>query len=355
MKVNSNVTKIWYTFCPVVVASHIAMSKGWFQEELAKDGIRLSHVSTLPTEHWQSHFTHKYQPLIRDGGNIPPIWTRSEGVKTKVIGMNYIDHSRTILVAKDSSITSVSDLKGKKIALKRRLPNLIDFPRAMEKRDIILALQAHGLTQEDVQFVDIPIDIGSIATNKSNNEEDKAVTETAGWAIAPQANWELPHQPEIDALRRGEVDALTANSGRDFILEQAGAARIIYNLKSHPEWEYRVNINYPYVVTVNADFAEKYPELVVRWMKVMVKAGMWAKQNRDAVLSIMAEAIGRSEEILAKSLPNDFHMHLVPEVSEKGTKALDIMKKFMREHGFINNDFDVENWVDASFLERAKK
>lgn len=355
MQPSSKVREICYTFCPVVVTSHIAMAKGWFQEEFDRDGIKLSHISTLPLEHWQSHFSHKYQPLFRDGGNIPPIWTNAEGVKTKVVGMNFVDHSRSILVAKDSPITSVKDLKGKKIALKRRLRNLIDFPRVMEKRDIILALEAHGLSEDDIQFIDIPIDIGSIATDLKKNAEDQQISETAGWAIAPQADWKLPHQPEIEALGRGEVDALTANSGRDLILERAGAAKIIYDLKSYPDWRYLVNINYPYVVTVNADFADKYPELVVKWMRAMVKAGTWAKENRDEVLTIMADAIGRSEEVLNETLSEDFHMHLVPEITERGVEALNIMKDFMRKHGFINNDFSVEGWVDGSYLEEAKK
>jgi len=348
MGTSSKISEIWYTFCPVVCVSHIAQEMGWLEAEFAKDGIKLSHISTLPAKDGQSHFTHKHDRLIRDGGNIPPIWTRSEGVNTIVVGMVCADHGRAILVRKDSQITSIKELKGKRIALLRRLPDLIDFYRATAKRNIILSLKAHGLTEDDIQFVDIPIGTGSLATEKTPPQGD-------GWAIFSRTGWKLPQQPEMDALQSGEVDAMTADGSREVILEQTGVARSIYNLRNHPDWEYHVNINYPWVCTVSDDLAKNHPDLVTRWMKVLVKAGMWAKDNYAEVLKIFAKVTGRPEETLQKSYPLDFHKHLVPEVSERGIQALEVEKSFLKEHGFINNDFDVRSWVDGSFLEAAVK
>ena len=345
---SSRISDIWYTFCPVVCVSHITQDKGWLKEEFAKDGINIPHISTLPVKDWQSHFSHKHPRLFRDGGNIPPIWTRSEGVATKVIGMVWAEGGQVILVRKDSSIKSVKELKGKRVALPRRLPNLIDFRRAVAKRGIIMSLKAHGLTQDDVQFVDLPIDIPDIAT------ETQPLRRT-GWAISPETGWKIPQQPEVEALQNGEVDAIYSFHGREVILEQLGVARIIYNLDKHPDWKYRVNIGYPYICTVNTDFAAEHPDLVTRWMKVLVRAGIWAKENYAEVVRIMAEATNITEEAIQKSFPSDFHKHLVPEISERGIEALEIEKRFLREHGFINNDFDVRNWVDGSFLDAALK
>ena len=345
---SSKISDIWYTFCPVVCVSHIAQDKGWLKEEFAKDRIKLSHISTLPVKDWQSHFTHKHRQLFRDGGNIPPIWTRSEGVDTKVIGMVWAEGGQAILVRKNSLIKSVKELAGKRIALPRRLPNLIDFRRATAKRGIIMSLKAHGLTPDDVQFVDLPIDIPDIATETQPPER-------TGWAISPETGWQIPQQPEVEALQNGEVAAIYSFHGREVILEQLGVARIIYNLDKHPDWKYRVNIGYPYICTVNADFAREHPGLVTRWMKVLVRAGMWAKENYAEVVRIMAKATDVPEEVVQKSYSTDFHKHLVPEISERGIEALETEKRFLKEHGFINNDFDVRNWVDRSFLDTAFK
>ncbi|MFC2005030.1 ABC transporter substrate-binding protein [Chloroflexota bacterium] len=345
---SSKISDFWYTFCPVVCASHIAQNKGWLEEEFAEDGIKLSHISTLPVKDWQSHFSHKHPQLFRDGGNIPPIWTRSEGAATKVIGMVWANGGQAIMVRKDSLIKSVKDLKGKRVALPRRLSNLIDFRRAVAKRGIIMSLKAHGLTQDDIQFVDLPIDIPDIATEKQPPKR-------TGWAISPETREKIPQQLEVEALQNGEVDAISSYHGREVVLEQLGVSRIIYNVDKHSDWKYRVNIGYPYICTVNADFATQHPDLITRWMKVLVRAGIWAKENYAEVVRIMAKETNVTEEAVQKSYPSDFHKHLVPEISEEGIEALEIEKQFLREHGFINNDFDIRSWLDRSFLDAALK
>jgi ABC-type nitrate/sulfonate/bicarbonate transport system substrate-binding protein len=44
---------------------------------------------------------------------------------------------------------------------------------------------------------------------------------------------------------------------------------------------------------------------------------------------------------------------LVPNLSAKNLAALDIQKKFLVEHGYIDKDFEVRDWADPSFLEQA--
>ena len=343
--------ELFYSFCPVVLASHVALQRGFLEEEFAKDDVDIRHITTLPSRDWQSHFSHKYPHLIRDGGNVPPIWTRSEGADIRVIGMIWVRRAQVVLVKKDSAITSVKELKGKRLPLVRRLGSLIDFPRAITKRGIIMSLKAHGLGEDDVHFVDIPL-----STSIISNE--KAVTTTGGRKVPPpsirvdEPGKQLLKRPEVDALNRGEVDAIFAFGGAEVMLEQAGIGRVLYNLNDHPDWKYRVN-HYPYVCTVTGELARDYPELLVRWMRALIRAGIWAKDNSDEVVDIMARERMVPLEAFKRSYPEDFHQHLVPEITDMGIEALEIEKRFLREHGFINNDFDVRSWVDGSFLEQA--
>jgi len=80
---------------------------------------------------------------------------------------------------------------------------------------------------------------------------------------------------------------------------------------------------------------------------------MWAKKNPTEVRSIIAKATGLPEEGMGTTHPDDFHEHLVPEISERGIEAIEIEKRFLRDHGFINNDYDVRTWVDGRFLDAA--
>ncbi|MBW1911662.1 MAG: ABC transporter substrate-binding protein, partial [Deltaproteobacteria bacterium] len=63
---SSKISEIWWTACPVPSATNIAMALGWLEREFEKDGIRISHISSLPYEDRISHFTLKYPLLIRD-------------------------------------------------------------------------------------------------------------------------------------------------------------------------------------------------------------------------------------------------------------------------------------------------
>lgn len=340
------VSKMWYTFCPVTCVSHIALQKGFLQDEFAKDGIELTYINQLPIVQWRVHYTHRMPDLIRDGGNIPPIWTRSEGVDLNAIGMTWCDDAFSTLVAPDSPIKSVADLRGKRVALLRRLPSVIDYSRATVKRGIIMSLKAHGLTEKDVIFIDLPIDIPDTATSKEGKKGK-------GWELGAETGWEIPQQPAVEALQKGEVDAIFAFNGVDVMLEHLGLGKIIYNLNKNPNWKYRVNLNYPFVITVSGNLVREHPDLVFRWMKVLVRAGRWAKDNKLESELIMSKSINLPVELLRKMLPSGFHNNLVPEVSDRAIKALEIEKEFLKTHGFINNDFDIKSWVDDSFLNAA--
>lgn len=73
-----------YTLCPVLVASHIAVHQGWVDAELAKVGARARYLWSLPSEQWPSHFNHTLPNQFRDGGSIPAIHARSEGMQTRL-------------------------------------------------------------------------------------------------------------------------------------------------------------------------------------------------------------------------------------------------------------------------------
>jgi ABC-type nitrate/sulfonate/bicarbonate transport system substrate-binding protein len=345
--ISENAT-IWYTVCPVPSASHIAVEYGWLEREFEKTGIAISHISNLPKEESMAHFTHDHPRLFRDGGCIPPIWARSRGAMNKVIGMVWPNVGQAILVRRESSIKTVKDLKGKRLSLPDRSYGLIDFRRASIERGFIMALKAHGLEDDDVQFVDLPL------TNADMVIPERAqLTKNPGPEARPAKKGQLPQQSEVDALQQGDVDAILSSLGRAHVLEQAGAAKAIYDLRDHPDWRFRIHNVYPVTITVSTAFAEAHPDLVVRWMKVLVRAGNWAKDNAAEILRVVSGATGVPEKALEATSEAGFHQHLVPEITDVGLEGLALEKQFLLEHGFIENDFDVERWVDRSFLDAA--
>ncbi|MGB9177075.1 MAG: hypothetical protein WCB46_10105 [Methanoregula sp.] len=47
------------------------------------------------------------------------------------------------------------------------------------------------------------------------------------------------------------------------------------------------------------------------------------------------------------------HVDMVPSLSAQNLQCIEIGKDFMLSHGYIKNDFDVDEWAAPEFLEKA--
>ena len=111
------INEIWYTRCPVPTASGLALNQGWLAEEFAPDGISVSVLQDAPATLRRHHFDHQLESLFREGGNIPALATRSEGARTRLIGLPGSTNGSRSLCRKDSGIDSPDRLRGVRIAI----------------------------------------------------------------------------------------------------------------------------------------------------------------------------------------------------------------------------------------------
>lgn len=332
-----------YTICPVLVASHVAVEKGWLADELRKTGASLRYLRTLPQGDWLAHFTHRLPNFFRDGGNIPAIWTRSEGVDTKLVGLTFSGDGGKIVVRADSRALRTSDLKGKRIGLSRRLrEDRVDFWRATAHRGILLALAYAGLGEKDVEIVDLAPEGPDYAS------DEPADSPAEFWSA--QGHNPIHTRAEIDALLSGKVEAIYSNHGRAIALEAEGKVKTLFDLGSVPDWTSQV-ANSPYTITVSGELARRHPEIVVAYLRAAIKAGKWIeahpREAADIFTDVTSFACGRC--LLEEIRKHDF----VPNLSAKNLAAIGIETKFLKERGYIRYGFDVDGWVDASFLEAA--
>jgi len=95
----------------------------------------------------------------------------------------------------------------------------------------------------------------------------------------------------------------------------------------------------------------KHPELVVTWLKAMIKVGRWANEHKHAAASILdKQTYYRDVEDTYRGIKD---VDMVPNLSPKNLRAVEIGKDFMLSHGYIKNDFDVNKWAAPRFLEKA--
>ena len=221
------VSELWYTRCPVPTASSIAISQGWLDEEFAADGIAVASLRASADDAVrESHFSHTQADSFRQGGNIPPIWTRSRGSDVRLIGLSWAEQYQAIVALPGSGIRGPEDLRGRRLGLTRRLNDQIDFWHATSLRGYDSTLRHVGLSLDDVKLVDIPVTERYLATSGGEAH--------SGSLFGAWTNRRL-QSAEVLALIRGEVDAIYVAGGRGPDLEAFFGVTSVFDIQGQDD------------------------------------------------------------------------------------------------------------------------
>jgi ABC-type nitrate/sulfonate/bicarbonate transport system substrate-binding protein len=340
-----SVSALWYTRCPVPTASSLAISQGWLDDEFAADEI---HVASLreSTDRAvrESHFDHTQADSFRQGGNIPPIWTRSRGSDVRLIGLSWAEQYQAIVANRGSGILGPEQLKGKKLALARRVNDKIDFWHATALRGFDSTLRAAGLTLDDVELVDLPVDELYLPDHESSH---------SGSLFGAYTNRRL-QSAELLALIRGEVDAIYVAGGRGPDLEALLDVDVVFDIQGQDDEALKINNITPAALTVSGQLLDDRPDLVARYVAATLRAARWASEHPVQTRRIIAHEVGIAEDFVLPGYPREIHAHLEPTLDEDLVAAIESQQAFLLEHGYIDAGFDVRSWIDPSPLAAAK-
>jgi 2'-hydroxybiphenyl-2-sulfinate desulfinase len=324
-----------YTICPVGNASFIAANKDFFlKDSFTRQGIEPVRLQTLPRENWHVHYDYQDDALFREGGNIPPIWAKSNGAGVVLIGLAFLHQRSFILVRTDSPIDYVEQLRGKRLGVPTRPEFIIDFYKASIQRGFESSLAARGVNPAEVTFVELPAGEDAIASDGQHK---------SGLGLI-----------DAEALDAGKIDAIFSRAVRAQRLLATGKYKAIFEFTADPDVLSPVENIYPNVLTVSKKLADEAPEIVVEYVKQVLLAAEWARTNPAEVLELFARQFNGSAGEVNAALPPGFHRRLAPELSEEGLLALETQKRFLYDHGFIKKDFDISKWADSSFLSAAR-
>jgi ABC-type nitrate/sulfonate/bicarbonate transport system substrate-binding protein len=330
---------LWYTRCPVPTPLGIAAQFGWIEDEFKADGIGVKTLQdTLDPNIRESHFDHKLDNSFRQGGNIPAIWTRAAGRETRVIGLSWTDEAQQILTLPKNGIHGISGLKGKRLGILVNPKAQIDFWRATTLRAYLAALKLEGLSEYDVEFVELVRD-----------SEDAP---RRGWF---QGQGKPEESREAQALLKGEVDAVFHKGSRGLEVARAIGASVVFDVGRHPDPKVRVNNGSPRTLTVDKQFLDNHFDLSVRLVKRVLLAGRWAEEHRNEAIAYVARETGSSEAAVADAYGDDVGAHLQTALEESSIVALSDFKDFLYRWKFLANDFDVRAWIDPRPLARARE
>jgi ABC-type nitrate/sulfonate/bicarbonate transport system substrate-binding protein len=343
--------EVYYTNCPLISASNVDQELGWTAEEYGKLGVKFAYFRSAPETDWYPHYIHNQENLIRFGGLFPPIHVNADYRRTRMLGLTHVPfEGGCLMVRAKDNLFRMSDLKGKRIGITRSLNTLKnDWWRIQEHQGILLMLQMNGMTEKDVKLVDFPY--------PDDWYDDPAMLKPminpTFWQLNRDHKHDLAFRPLETALLEGKVDAIYSQSKVfQHIQEATGEMAAIEDLSKYPDWRLQV-ANIPAIITCTDLMAKEHPELVVAFMKGMIRVGRWSNEHKRAAAAILNKQTYYLDE--ADTYEGIKHVDMVPNLSAQNLAMVNIGKDFMLKHGYIKNDFDVEKWAAPEFLAQAGK
>ncbi|TWT14996.1 nitrate ABC transporter substrate-binding protein [Reyranella sp. CPCC 100927] len=239
-------------------------------------------------------------------GDLPSVIGRASGLKTKILLASGAHAPIYLAAAPGSNITSVKDLKGRKVSIFRGTNNHLAA---------VKVLAANGLGERDLQVINM----------------DEASTNAA--------------------LASKNIDAAFGNFGLLLLADQ-GLATIVYTTKGdNPAFE-----RHSTLIATEA-FANRRPELTARLVKALTRASWWSSQeeNRDAVFAIWAKSGRPAAAYKADFADQPLKYRNSPLIDDSIVAHYRYQAQQAREFGLIRRDVSVEGWFAPQFLDAALK
>ena len=344
-----NWNEVWYTNCPMVSANNVDQELGWCKEEYKKIGVEYAYFRSANENNFYPHYIHNLDNLIRFGGLYPPIHVNADMRRTVLLGATWVYEGGVMQVRARDKIFRVQDLKGKKVGLTKSLNTIkTDWWRVQEHMGIENMLRLHDMTMDDIELVEFPYpddwyDKPEMLVLPMNNPSEL-------W-LRRDHKHDYAFRPLEKALLNGTVDAIYNQMGQLGQLSEAtGEIKAIFDLSKLPDWTVQV-ANTPAVITCTDVMADEHPELVIAYLKAMIKVGRWANEHKHAAAVILnRQTFYLDAEHTYEGIK---HVDMVPSLSAQNMQTIKIGKDFMFSHGYIKNDFDVDAWARPDFLEKA--
>lgn len=284
----------------------LAINKGWLDEEFKADGTKVQIVYFKGAGPAVNEALTNKQLDFAFQGDLPSVIGRAGGLKTRILMSTAKFMNIYLVVPADSTIQSVKDLRGKRVAI---------FKGTNAQLPIDRLLEANGLTERDLRAI--------------NLDRDSALA-----AITTK---------DIDAAF-GFTELLTLrDQGKARLVYTSGNGSAVYTRQAH--------------VLVTEDFVQKFPQTTERVVKALVKTARWGSDpaNRDEVYrlwSLMGVPVSQwIEETGKRTLADQLNPLLDPFMVARYQDTVEQAYRLK----LTRSKFEVEPWFDRRFLDAALK
>jgi sulfonate transport system substrate-binding protein len=278
--------------------SLVLKDKGFLEKDLAGEGISVEWTQSLGSNKALELLNSKSIDFGSTAGAAALIG-KANGNPIKAIYVYSRPEWTALVVRKDSPITRVEDLKGKKVAVTRGTDPHIFLLRALHEA---------GLTEKDIEMV------------------------------------VLQHPDGRIALEKGDVDAW---AGLDPMMAQTeiqSGSRLFYR---------NVNFNSYGVLNVREEFAKQYPAYVERVLAAYEKARLWAVQNPEEFRKLFAGAAKLDDSVVTKVLERTDLTNST--IGDNQRRVIVAAGDVLKQNNVINSSTDVSatvnNLIDPRYVQ----
>jgi sulfonate transport system substrate-binding protein len=280
--------------------------KGILEEEFKADGIRVNWTFLRGAGPAVNELYANGLVDISPLGDLPFIVGQASGLKRKVLASQFIRGNTYLAVPADSSIQSLKDIRGKKVAI---------FKGTNLQLAVAQILESVGLTEKDVRFINM--DTGSSRA----------------------------------ALVTKDIEAYFG--GSDLLsLRDQGVARIVYTTRGDPRFlRHGVFIG-------TEQFVNRYPEITQRIVNRLVDVSKEISDQEGKPASVYqlwtksgVQFNNYKEDYQGLSLKVASSPLLDPYIVSQLNKKITLAKQF----GLIKQSFQLEPLLDRRFLNKALK
>lgn len=280
---------------PLYSSVYVAYELGYLQEEFDAIGASFE---------WNEFASG---PLVNEAvaageadmgfmADLPAIIAKATGQDIEVVSnVAYGEKGLAVLVKADSDISSVAELKGKKVAY---------ATGSYAQHLLALLLDKEGLSLEDVESI----------------------------------NLAAADQPA--ALANGEVDALVIWEQYISMLTTDGTAKVLADGTGVKKGNM---INY-----FVSDYAKEHPIVVQAYIKALNRADELIESDPDQAAEAIAEDFGVDKDLMLKILANFTY---TTELTEDDINEITSVKDFSLNAGIIQQDFDINDFINTAYLE----
>jgi sulfonate transport system substrate-binding protein len=215
--------------------SLVLKQKGWLEEALAKSGTAVDWTLSLGSNKANEYLAGNVVQFGSTAGSAA-LLARANGAPISSVFLFSRPEWTALVVAKDSPLRGLRDLKGKRVAATRGTDPWFFLLRS---------LHTVGLTQEDVQLVD------------------------------------LQHPDGRTALERGQVDAWAGLDPHMAASQLGAGSRLLYRNVAFNTWG---------SLNAREDFLAQHPDVAAIVLRQYERARRYAAAHVDEIATLLAEA-----------------------------------------------------------------